>query len=533
MKSILNKISLIVLAIGIFTSCVDKFEEMNKNPMTANEVSPSLLLPKMQDYGFNNSSWEYQVGNNLHTNLYAQYFANTTTYFNSGRYAYNNAWINDGYWRSYYTYLPKYLHIVKEQIESHPEYTYMFQAMRIISAMGAIRTTDVFGDIPYSEGGIGINQPKYDTQKEIYYDVFKELTEASAILSSGMESQLAYGNEDLFFKGDYTKWIKLANSLRLRYALRLSFIDPDKAKAEGEAALKEMLMTSNADNAAVRNSGVDQGHCLFIISYWGEFTMSKTMENILKNSSTVDDPRMPVWFGQTVGWVNGDSDIQYQGVPNGLATSEFTKPEYTASNSSYVWGLYAHPQWNQNEKGSNASVPSGIVVKPMMLMNYAEVCLLKAEAAIRGWAGAGNAVDNYLAGIQASFEEGRADIDDKSLIDNTNDELYMTTGFVKWEESADFESKLKRIITQKWLALYPNGDEAWAEFRRTGYPDLMPVAQSEEPSINAANGEFIKKLRYVDDELRENEANALDPALNQGKGDGMNVRVWWDTGRYK
>lgn len=533
MKSIIKKISLLGFLSVIFIACTGDFEDMNKNPQTANEVSPSLLLPKMQDYGFNNNSWEYQVGPNLHTNLYAQYFANTATYFNSDRYGYNNAWVNDGYWRSYYTYLPKYLNIVREQVETHPEHTYMLQAMRIISAMGAIRTTDIFGDIPYTEGGIGINQPKYDTQKDIYYDVFKELTEAVNTLKSNMEGQQAYGDEDLFFKGDYSKWIKLANSLRLRYALRLSFIDPDKAKAEGEAALQGELMSSNTDNAAVRNSALDEGHCLFIISYWNEYRISKTMENIMKQTSTVQDPRMPVWFGQTIGWVNGEYDVQFQGTPNGLSTSALGLDEYKATNNSCVWGYYAHPQWNQNEKGSRAGTPSGIVEKPMMLMNYAEVCFLKAEAAIRGWAGAGNAKDHYETGIRASFEEGRADVADKSLIDTSNDETYISTGFAEWNEAADFETKLKKIITQKWIAMYPNGDEAWAEFRRTGYPDLMPVAQSEEPTINPANGEFIKKLRYVDDERRENEANALSPSNNQGQGDGLNVRVWWDTQRYK
>ncbi|MDD4516114.1 SusD/RagB family nutrient-binding outer membrane lipoprotein [Massilibacteroides sp.] len=533
MKSIIKKLCLFSFSSLMFVACTDSFEDMNKNSQTANEVSPSLLLPKMQDYGFNNNSWEYQVGPNLHTNLYSQYFANTATYFNSGRYGYNNAWVNDGYWKSYYTYLPKYLNIVKEQVKTRTDYTYMFQVMRIISAMGAIRTTDVFGDIPYTEGGIGINQPKYDTQKDIYYDVFNELGEAVDVLKSNMENQKAYGEEDLFFNGDYAKWIKLANSLRLRYALRISFIDPEKAKLEGEKALKEEMMISNADNAAVRNSTLDEGHCLFIISYWNEFRMSKTMEKILKETSTVEDPRMPIWFGQTIGWVNGESDIQFQGTPNGLSTSDLGLDEYKATNNSSVWGFYAYKQWNLNAKGSKSGTPSGIVEKPMMLMNYAEVCFLKAEAAIRGWSGAGSAAENYEAGIRASFEEGRAQVEDKSVIDTSKDDTYITTGFAKWDEAADFETRLKKIITQKWIAMYPNGDEAWSEFRRTGYPDLMPISQSEEPSINPENGEFIKKLRYVDDERRENKDNALSSDNNQGQGDGMNVRVWWDTKRYK
>ena len=85
-------------------------------------------------------------------------------------------------------------------------------------------------------------------------------------------------------------------------------------------------------------------------------------------------------------------------------------------------------------------------------------------------------------------------------------------------------------MTQKWLALYPDGNEAWAEFRRTGLPELTPVATSLEPTLPA--GTFVKKLRYTDDELRENP-NASDKSLNQNQGDGMSVRVWWDTKKYK
>ena len=114
-----------------------------------------------------------------------------------------------------------------------------------------------------------------------------------------------------------------------------------------------------------------------------------------------------------------------------------------------------------------------------------------------------------------------------------NDDAYISTGKVAWNNADDFETKLEKIISQKWLGIYPNSEEAWAEFRRTGYPKLTPVMQSLEPTINAANGEFIKKLRYVDNELSNNKEYATDPSLNGGKGDGLSVRVWWDTARYK
>ena len=249
------------------------------------------------------------------------------------------------------------------------------------------------------------------------------------------------------------------------------------------------------------------------------------MENMLKTTSSVADPRMPLWFGHTNG--STAENPEFKGIPNGLATSDLSN--YPADDRSYVWGLQAMPGWNSK----NNSESSFCVPIRQKVMSYAEVCLLKAEAALRGWNGAGDAKANYLAGIKASFEAERAMVSDASLYSTANDNTYMTTGKVEWKADADFETHLEQIITQKWLALYPNGTEAWTEFRRTGYPKLTPVKVSMESTINAANGEFVKKLRYVDDELRENP-NASDKSLNGGKGDGMNVRVWWDAGnRYK
>ena len=357
------------------------------------------------------------------------------------------------------------------------------------------------------------------------------MTEAAEILAKNIGNitqEDCSGNKDIIYGGDIQKWIKFANSLRLRYALRLSFVDPAKAKAEGEAALKGLLLESNEDNAGVLITGNgNYGHPLYQISGWDGFCMSKAMENIFKNSSSVSDPRMPLLFGQARGYVTGDTEKQFGGTPNGMSVTEMAEKDNLPKNNSYCWGLQVYPDWNsRNVVPTNYKVP-----RRMELMNYAEVCLLKAEAALKGWAGAGDAKTNYENGIRASFEAFRTGVD-ATLYSTSEDETYITSGSVQWNETASDETKLKQIITQKWIALYPNGNEAWAEFRRTGYPELIPVLHSEESSINPANGEFIKKIRYVDDEIRENP-NASDPSLNQNQGDGMNVRVWLDTKRYK
>lgn len=527
----------LILSTSFMVSCTNGFEELNTNPLAINNASPNLLLPIMEHYGFHSTAAEYQRVSILYSGEYCQYLANTSTSFTSGNYIYNSKWTERGFWTPYYQKQLKNLRLVHTSLQEHPEYSDMYQIMRIVTAMGTIRMTDTFGDMPYSKAGYGDTQAAYDSQKDIYYDVFKELSEAVALLKQKRNNQLNYGEEDLIYKGDVDKWIKLANSLRLRAAIRLSYIDPQKAKEEGEAALKAALFSSNADNAALESmvDKITYGHPFVNCSFYNEFKASETMVNILRNTSSIDDPRLPLILSKTEAWIKGEKGSQeYKGLPNGVSASELSQPAYTNMNNSGYWSYMWGFKLNNATFGSGDKVTKEQKLIPLVIMNYAEVCFLKAEAALRNWSGAGEAKDNYEAGIRASFEELRTYAPKDSYACNTQfDETYITTGKVKWEDGSDFETKLEQIITQKWLGIFPNSVEAWAEFRRTGYPTLQPIKQSLESSINAANGEFIKKLRYVDNELINNSANSQDPDLNGGKGDGVNVRVWWDTARYK
>ena len=528
-----NKILIILSTVFVF-SCTNGFEDLNKDPLAVSEVSPDLRLPYMQYKGFQMGTGDYQMSSLLYSSLYCQYYANTSGSFKSDNYVYTDKWAERGYWTAYYQGLLKNLRETEQSLSTHPEYDDMYQIMRIATALGTIRLTDTFGDIPYFEAGKGETQTPYNSQKDIYYDIFKELTEAVNLLKQKREGQLKYEEEDMMYQGDVDKWIKLANSLRLRAAIRISFIDPQKAQNEGEAALKESLFTSNADNAGL-TTGVFEDckwHPVIGACFHNEFRASDTAIDILTNTSSITDPRLPLIFSQTEAWVSGDSDIQYKGLPNGVSTADLTNQDNDYRNNSLVWGYMWGYTWNNAAKSSKADAPSGYILRPLIMMNYAEVCFLKAEAALRGWNGAGNAKENYETGIRASFEELRFGAPEGSYT-SVDDNTYITTGKVRWNDSDDFETKLEKIITQKWIGIYPNSNEAWAEFRRTGYPTLKPIKQCLEASINAANGEFIKKLRYVDNELINNSQNANNPSLNGGKGDGVSVRVWWDTARYK
>lgn len=549
MKRSIKNIGLACILAGMTISCTGDFDNMNNNPLAATEVTPSLLLTKMEEYGFNCRSWEYQVGNNLYTNDYAQYISNTATYFQTSNYAWKDSWANDGFWKSYYTYLAKPLKETSSMIEKYPQYSNIYQMMRILSAMGAARTTDMFGDVPYFNASTGEITPKYDSQKDIYYDVFNELTEAVTSLASNTE-QTDPGSNDIIFGGDVSKWIKLGNACRLRYAMRLRYIDAAKSKTEAEAALKANLMESNDDNAGIEQTFSNNGHSLYTIAFWNEFRTSKTMIDMMLKSSSVIDPRISLWYSKTQAWQYGtqyqDADkkipvVEWQGVPNGRTT--FVN-QYGVENNSCVWGLCGYPGWNNAAKGSVASGGtasdfnggSTTVVLPMIIFNYSEVCFLKAEAALFGYSGAGDAKSNYESGIKASFAEARSVVD-ASYYSTKDDNSYISGGDVAWGTST--EDNFRRIITQKWIGIYPNSIEAWAEFRRTGYPiydgthqGLRPIEVNNSSSI--PQGQFVKRFRYLDDEIKLNP-NASDASLNSNQNSdptSMNVRVWWDTKRY-
>lgn len=529
MKSIMKNMFIGILTGLLMAGCTNDFKEMNENPLAAKTLNPELVFPFVT-WKVTNIAWDsYQLGDALGANLWAQYIANTSTGYGVDRYMYEDRYPSAGLWAPHFTAVMKNIKLVGSQIDQNPYSVQTYQLMRILLAYSSAKMTDLYGDLPYSEAGTGIEQPKYDSQKEIYYDIFEELKDAVSILQSGLKGQKALGNADFIYNGDVSKWIKFANSLRLRFAIHLAFVDPEKAKIEGELALASEMIASIDDGASCMTNADDWnslGYPLITISHWSEFRVSATLVDILQNTGTIADPRLPLYVGKTKDFMDEGTGPEYKGVPNGLPADQLSMPGYTLNENSNVHGLMFIPSWN-----TTGADPSGIwISKRYPVMNYSEVCFLKAEAALRGWNGAGTAKDHYEAGIRASFSEARAGVDAKWL-DITKDDTYLSTGSVAWDKSGDFEANLKKIITQKWIALFPLGNEAWTEFRRTGFPDLKPVVRCDNPNIKP--GEFMKKIPYVDQERRINPAHATDMSLNGGKGDGAHVRVWWDTNRSK
>lgn len=515
---------LILLVIALLSACTDKFEDMNVNPTQPTKVQADLLFPVMlkAPYG----GWEYQTGHNLFSNHFAQYIANSASYFHSDRYTIPDGW-SMPIWNFYYTnILPNSINI-QNTLKDDPKSINKVQMALIWKVHQAQFVTDHYGDIPYFEAGKEKMDLDYDTQKEIYYSFFEELKAAGSKLTASADAY-SYGKADFLYGGDAMLWKKFANSLRLRYALRLADVDPEKAKAEAIAALNDGVFTSNSDNAALetRFTDITGGHNLRNIANWNEFRMSSTFEEILRETSTDIDPRMYAYF------IPARGTGVYKGVDNGLPVGNLG---------------------DANEIYSNIGVAI-VKEREYMIMNYSEVCFLKAEAALRGWTEFGSAKENYEKGIKASFEywhtqvKDNTDSDmlkigineseqpfmkstqqkllDEKLLEGASVENYMAGSKVAFAESGNFENKLQQIITQKYIANFPDGMESWCEFRRTGYPSELKPPVDPAPGT-MPQGEFIQKLPYVTQEYDLNATNANDTGNNQGQGDGLDVKLWW------
>jgi len=516
MKKINRTSSRIPLIILIFTAfaingCTKSFSDRNTDPTRLTTLSQKDLRGL-----FSNAQWQgfalgggtqYQRGVNAFADMYAQYFAVTQTAFASDRFDLTQSRLQNHWIRAYVFTMPSLLKIISD---TEADDTRAMNAIaRLWKAFILMRVTDYYGPIPYFNIGSAEKMIPYDSQEAIYNDLFKEVTEATADLASHLDN-VSFAEEDQIFGGDNTKWLKFGNTLRLRMALRISKVDPEKAKVEAEAAVAGGVMTGVEDDGYLK---VDPSrpNALGYISAWNEMRMSATMESILKG---YEDPRMPTYFQPAV------SDGQYRGLRNGMIPAEQVLPENSYNNASNLNARYT---------------PEGMTSEPMPVMRSGEAYLLRAEGAVNGWEMGGSAADLYAKGIEMSMRTNG--ITDETIINNyiNSPNLPLAPGGyfntpalsdIPVKFSDDPGKQREQIGTQKWLALFPDGQEAWAEVRRSGYPKRYPVLHSDNPDVPA--GQFVRRIVFLDYDKDRNKGavEAAMPLLN-GPDKGS-TPLWWD-----
>lgn len=517
-------------------SCTKNFTDTNTDKNSIPSVTPAtvpFLFSHAEEVGTVNQG-NYQIAQNLFADQYAQYFACEATYFGSDRLVINQAWVGANF-NPYYTDVVPQLLTVFSKTDSLSAEHAMAEVVWVLTLMKA---TDYWGPIPYFQAGTFAAGVPYDAQDKIYADFFHRLDGAVAVLTPLAGSTSVFTSYDLIYQGNVSKWLKLANSLRLRLALRVSKVDAVTAKREAEASVASGVMTTSpADDAFVaRSSTGGDINGLSTMSDWNEFRMSATMASVLKG---YQDPRITEYFLPTVKIGDPTPGIfaNYNGILNGLSVGELSSkdlPQNIADANSH-----------QGKRWSSTGVTINKVIvgeasytnTPQNVLETAECYFLRAEGALLGWNMGGTPQALYEAGITNSMAQWG--ITDPTVVANyiSSTKTPIPPGSygadtavsnipIKW--SSDPTVQLKQIMTQKWLGLFPDGMEAWADYRRSHVLPLYAVKHSDNPLITNTSTQWLRRIPFLLTE-RQNNTDAVKAATALLNGaDNEMTPLWWD-----
>ena len=496
----------------IGAGCTRNYNEINTDPtrltsLATEDIKGLFTNAEYMAMYSGDGSAEYQYAQGFFADLYAQYSAITATFDPTDRYNITQEWIQEQ-WIGTFRAMAPLVNILKQTTK--PEQKALNSIARIWKVWTIHRATDYYGPFPYSFIGYDSTVIPYDKQKDIYLDLFKELKEATADLSQNI-NQASFGSADVIFDGDNTKWLKFANTLRLRLAIRISDVEPAMAKNEAEAAVAGGVMTELSDDAYLPSTGVNYNGYLRQSS-WNEFRMSTTMESYLVG---YQDPRLSKFWQPSV------NTSEYKGVRNGMNTAEIVasenEPDNTSGPSEYL-------------KDINQSTT------PSTVMYAAEAHFLRAEGLLNGWNMGGTVKELYETGIELSLRTwGITDGAAVAAYINSNNVPSAPGGYfnspavatIPVKFAADAATQREQIGTQKWIALFPEGHEAWASFRQSGYPKMYPLIHSDNP--DAPVGTFIKRIPFLNYD-RDRNGPAVEAAVTLLDGpDKISTRLWWDT----
>ncbi len=501
--------SIFILFILVVGSCTSDFDEINRSQtgLTGDRFEEDLLLTRSLVYGALRYT-EYQRAQQLYTQHYMQYYAVSVSYFPTDRYVTRNDWLT-AYWREAYADFGMQCQQVIELTEGNVLKSNKTSIAKIWKVFIMHRITDFWGDVPYFEAFTGDITPAYTPQEEIYQDMLSVLKEEAVKLAT--PSTENFEAADVIYNGDRGLWIKFANSLRLRLAMRLSNVNPTLAQQHVSEVLAEDNLITNNTESAVLPYGKDFGNAIenvqpmSVLRNFNEYRMSNTLVDFLKDNN---DPRLELFVEPTEGG-------EYEGLQNGLNPEQINVSDLAnfSRDSNII---------------SNQATPTGLMI-------YPEVLFLKAEAALRGW-GTGSAQQFYEDGIKASIDywntiyttlkntlpAEEADALPNLAITDITISDYIAEPAVAYNSATG----LDQIITQKWVALLNQGFEAYAEYRRTGFPKLNPIPNTNGESETGGTSLPIR-VKYPAEEQTLNRIE-YNIAIGRQGPDLPTTSVWWD-----
>ncbi|THU41113.1 SusD/RagB family nutrient-binding outer membrane lipoprotein [Niastella caeni] len=498
----------LVIMFGVFIlqSCDKNFEEINTNPNAVSTVVPQFVFTKAQYDGASNMLPLF-LGHMQYTTSY-----NDVAGFGSKYVTNQSSQTAAAFSRAYPNEINE-IGIVIKAVKDDAGKVNMLAAAKIWRVYCFSRLTDLYGDIPYFQAGLGYDstlyKPAYDPQKDIYANLLAELESAVQIFDA---SKTTFGTSDLMYGGNIDKWKKFAYSLMLRLGMRMTKVDAALARTWVTKAIAGGVIMQDGDIAKIAyiGTGQDINKNPLVFNLWNSDYIAqngstnteggKYQDVFINYLKSTKDPRLPVF---SVVWVNGapstDTAIQ-KGMP---ATFINIKP------SNFV--TYSEPN------------PKTVLLmgSPLLLYTAAESYFLLAEAALRGWYTGATASSLYRNGIEAAMRQWAIIAGSAGEIATTDINNYVANNSLN--TGGTFDQQMQQIYTQFWVSIFPDGQEVFATFRRTGYPALVP---NNYPG-NATGGKFFRRGLYPLSEQNLN-AESYKAAVSRQGSDEFLTRIWWD-----
>lgn len=543
MKKFLVYMACATAAVMGSTSCSD-FGDVNIDPEHLNEgnVPLEMLFTNAQHQALG-SDWDVWRNGCI----YAAQWMNHVASFNWQGYAMYQ-W-SDGYSAAYWDGVYsgdrgaiRDVTNVLMQWKEDPAHEIDYQIARIMRVYVMHRMTDLYGDIPYTQAGQPreYSYPVYDRQQDIYMDMLNQLNEAQAALKGAGTAPMS--SHDVYYQGNTDKWAKFANSLMLRIAMRMTKVDPATAETWVKTAVNNGLFASNEDNAmllhtnAVTTNDTSEPYAkIYAHEDRGNFFVNKFFIDMLKETkdprlsliaTVCEDPRISVQEGSNFQYGNTDPEVQ-QGFDDGFdddKTSDWfigNQPGYEAFKDTAYLNNYRSKYSTINRY--TYSNPTS----PTFICTYAQTQLLLAEAALRGWV-SGSAQSYYENGVRAAMEQF-AQFPNATALYNQ----YLTSDAVNQylaENPFDAAKGYEQINTQYWINCFCDEYETFANWRRSGYPEMDPAWDPAHPYTNSDTGGTIpRRFRYPSTESSVNMANYNEAVGRLNNGDRFTSRVWWDV----
>lgn len=515
---------------AVSLSACDHFEELNQDPSTSTDMDPNLMLPtiQMQLSGERYETWRNSMiygadWMQLWTGEYA------TVEF-GGKGQKNDAYMSALWDRQFSREIRNVVDMV-ERTEDNPEQVNINAVSRIMRVYIFSRLTDLYGDLPYFDAGKGyfngVLKPAYDRQQDIYNDFFDQLD----LAANNLDPNADIVSQDFYFEGNIAQWRKFANSLRLRLAMRLTKVDLAKAQLEAEAAIAGGVMESNADLVAMQHIDVPfgggglggNGMSYTFMSESPLVSSFRLCSTLATQLTATSDPRITLLAGSYLD-DNGRTDITAQ-VYNEIGDYDLM----SVAASHFVWEGAGAPI-TVDVNGTPTEISGALqllqpnkqitsINAPYIMMSYAEVELLKAEAAFRGWSVNGSASEHYAAALTAGIQQF-ATYGIESVEESVIEAFVAANPLVAGTE-------LEQINTQLWINFALNPLEAYANWRRSGIPNL--VYPNRFPDVNQTNGAIPRRMQYSITEYLLNEENLNEAVTRMSGGDDWTSRVWWDS----